>query len=828
MWRGRRRFRARQATRLPHGHRFVRGHRQRKRAAGYRRRYHRHCARVEFARCRAFALTNSSNGAFRIDPVTGAIILSGSVDYEAAAQHTVTARATSADGKNFAERNFAISVIDSPAAALEIDFPFAHANYAYAVAGVSGRIIHPDPSSISVRASAGAASADGVVAADGRFFVRDVAVAEGVQLTLTVTAAHAGNESASVSISLGRAPDLSTIESLIVDGARDRYLLADRYSGTIVAIARNGYARSVVTGAGKGSGTPLEEPIDLALDAENDRLYVLDNALDAVIRVDRLSGNRTVVSSGSIISPGVGTGTSLLNATALVFDASRRTLFVVDDGRDALVAIDPATGNRTTVSDNSPAYGATMNYWNSIALDAAHNRALAATPSLDSVYGIDLTTGVRSLVSDRARDIPNANRTFSAIAIAPARSAAFLADDFSNAVVRMDLTTGARTSITSSGLTAATLTHPVIGTGPELEWPTDVLYDETQDRLFVFEEGFADPLIEVDEATGNRTLLTNGAVGPGINFKDPAGITLDPSGRMAYVVDNIADIVVAVNLDDGSRRLIAGSPTGRGTIATNPLAVDVDAASGEVYVVDPTVDSLYALDILTGARRMISDQATGTGPPLDSPVDVAVDPLARVAYVVDSGVVNALFAVDLASGARRSVAQGFGRPLESRPRPRRRCLRVHRRRGDHPDRSRERPTRRRGGRRATARPARRPRFRRGASAAPRARPLSEQGVGDRPCHGQTQRGVRRPTNKQRHRRRRRSELGAAGSDSRRQHAPSRLRHRLRLRRRHRGRLVLRVPTNRGPIVSLAQHTDRSPTALERGDRLSLTARSPCS
>ena len=607
-----------------------------------------------------FALANSSNGAFAINAATGVITLAGSVDYETAARRTVTARATSADGQYFAEQNFAIDVTDSPAPAAVIDFPFKHANYAHTKVGVSGRVIHPDPSSISVRASAGAASTDGVVAADGRFFVRDVAVAEGSQLHVTVTASHAGNESGSSTISLGRAPDLTGVESMIVDSARDRYLLADRYSGTIVAIARSGYARSLVSGAGRGSGALLEEPVDLALDPTNARLYVVDNALDTVFRIDPLNGNRTVVSSNSVVSAGIGSGRNLLSPTALIVDSARGRLLVADDGYKALVAIDPATGNRTTVSDNTPVYGPTLNFWGRIALDAANNRAITATVSVDDVYGVDMTTGVHSLVSDRARDDPSAHRGFSDLAIAPARSAAYLADDFSNAVVRMELATGARRSITSSGLAAGTLTHPVIGSGPELEWPTDVTYDETQDRLFVFEEGFADPLIEIDEATGNRTLLTNGAVGTGINFKDPAGIVLDPAGSIAYVVDNIADIVVAVNLDDGSRRLIAGSPTGRGTIATDPVAVDLDPAAGELYVVDFTLNSLYSVNISTGAQRTISDQATGSGPSLGNPVDVAIDLTARTGYVVDAQV-DALFAIDLASGQRRVVASGLDR-----------------------------------------------------------------------------------------------------------------------------------------------------------------------
>jgi len=609
-----------------------------------------------------FSLTDSSNGSFAIDAATGVIAIAGSVDFESTPERTITARATSRDGRFFAERTFVVGIVDSPAPTLEIDFPFIHANYPYSRLGVSGRIVHPEPASISVHASTGAATADGTVTADGRFFVRGVVVVEGDGMALTVRASHAGNESYTKSVSLGRAPDLSIVESLIVDSARDRYLLADRYSGTIVAIGRSASFRYVVSGAGQGAGTNFDEPVGLALDADNDILYVIDRELDAVFRVDPRTGDRSVVSAGSIRTPAVGIGTSLLDATDIVFDASRQTLFVVDDGRNSLVAIDPASGNRTTVSDNNPIYGATMNFWNSIALDTAGNRVITATPSLDDMYGVDLTTGVRTLVSNLARDIPNANRSFRGVTVAPARGAAYLADDFSNAVVRMDLATGVRTSITSSGLIAGLLTHPAIGTGPELEWPTDVLYDADLDRLLVMEESWADPLIEVDEATGNRSMIIDGAVGAGINFKDPSGIVLDPSGRSAYVTDYIADIIVAVDLNDGSRQLIAGSPTGRGTIATDPLAIDVDSSTGELYVVDFTENSLYSLSVATGARRTVANQTTGTGPLLDNPIDVGIDSTARVAYVLDARA-DALFAVDLGSGQRRIVAAGFGRPV---------------------------------------------------------------------------------------------------------------------------------------------------------------------
>jgi hypothetical protein len=273
----------------------------------------------------SFALSNTSNGAFGINATTGVIRLVGNVDYEVAASRTVTARATSADGQYFSERDFTIGVIDSPAPTVEIDFPFPHANYAYATAGVSGRVIHPDPSSVDVRASAGSTSVLGVVAADGRFFVKDVPVAEGARMTLTVTASHAGNDADTKSVTLSRTPDATLVKSMILDSARDRYLLADRYNGTIVAVARSGYARSVVSGAGRGSGARLNEPVALALDAARGQLYVADRALETVLRVDALTGDRTIVSGGGLLGNETGSAALCSSRRTIQIRCSRST-----------------------------------------------------------------------------------------------------------------------------------------------------------------------------------------------------------------------------------------------------------------------------------------------------------------------------------------------------------------------------------------------------------------------------------------------------------------------------------------------------------------------
>ena len=599
-----------------------------------------------------FSMPDASGGVFAIDAMTGVVTLVGGVDYETAATRTITARATTADNLLFAERSFTVTVTDSPPPIVDIEFPFAHANYAYAVAGVSGRVTHADPASVAITASAGSTVVVGTVESDGRFFVKDVPVSGAGTVTIDVFAVDLGNDIDSKSVTFGRAPEITAVSAVILDAARDRFLFADRYSGAIIAVARNGFGRSVLSGAGRGSGSALVEATDLALDPQNDRLYVLDVELDSVFRVDLVTGDRVTVSG-----PNVGSGTTFLTATALAYDPSRGRLLVTDDGRNTLVAVNPATGDRTVVSDNSGAFGTAINFWTDLDLDLSRNRAIILSGNSDELFSIDLTTGARALMPKVSDDPVDASRFFTGISLAAESGVGYLADDFSNAVVRVDLSSGARRSVTSSGLPGP-FAHPVIGAGPLLEWPTDVFFDVVQSRLFVIEEGFADPFMEIDEASGTRTLLTDASVGSGINFKSPWGIRIDAAAQTAYVVDETADMVVAVDLRTGARCLIAGNATGRGTIDTAPLALALDEATNSLYVADFTLNSLYAVDIGTGAERVVSDQSRGTGAAFGNPYDVAVWSAASTVYVLDRQY-DVLVAVDIASGNRRPVASGF-------------------------------------------------------------------------------------------------------------------------------------------------------------------------
>jgi len=93
-----------------------------------------------------------------------------------------------------------------------------------------------------------------------------------------------------------------------------------------------------------GSGPGFVTPRGIAVESDGS-LMVVDFGLEAVVRVDQVSGDRTIISDTSI---GSGPGFESPLGIAVEADGS---LVVVDTGLEALVRVDQVSGNRTIISD---------------------------------------------------------------------------------------------------------------------------------------------------------------------------------------------------------------------------------------------------------------------------------------------------------------------------------------------------------------------------------------------------------------------------------------------------------------------------------------------
>jgi len=214
-------------------------------------------------------------------------------------------------------------------------------------------------------------------------------------------------------------------------------------------------ARTTVSSSSVGTGPALSDPNGIAVAANGD-LFVADfSAFDGnggIIRIDPVTGNRTQVSSnGHGSGPAFGFGP---DGIAIAADGS---LVVVDTFGYQVLRVDPATGNRTTISSNSVGTGPTFDYVYGLALESDGHILVCDIDGFDGNGGIiriDPATGNRTTVSSNAVGSGPALNRPASLALAPDGSiitGTVGADNAADgAVFRVDRASGNRTLISSN------------------------------------------------------------------------------------------------------------------------------------------------------------------------------------------------------------------------------------------------------------------------------------------------------------------------------------------------------------------------------------------
>ena len=584
-----------------------------------------------------YSLADNAGGSFAVDPVSGVVSVAGGVDFEASPVRTIVAEVAVGSGSRVrtAQQQFQIAVLDSPAPAAEITFPLAHARYGDGAISVSGFVSHAQLQNVNVSADAGGAPVQGEIA-NGKFHVRNIPISGLGTFTLTVTASHGGGDATTQRMTISREPELTYVPGMLLDESRSRVLLLDRDTPAIIASPLDGGPRSIVSGRHVGSGPAFVQPVALSPGPDARFVYVVDNERSALFRVDLATGDRTRLS---------GSGPDFLAPTELDFDPIRGLLIVSDEVSGVLTIV-PTTGERRLLSSPQTP-GPPIYYFRGVGFDLVRDRILVSDSS--SLFAVSPTTGARTMLSDGLSDLPGS--FLRGMNVVSQAGFAYVADEFTNRVARIDLASGIRQTITSSGI--AMYNVPPVGSGPWLEYPEDVVIDSAG-RMFVIAAEFAVPLMEI-RPNGDRVVVRDASLGSGVNFRGPHGLKFDAARRVLLSADNVADFIAEIDPSNGNRTVVSGRSDGRGTIDTDPMDAAFNASTSQYYSVDFTTNALYSARA-GEAPVVVSDAMIGSGPLLNNPTGIEIDEGTGVAYVMDGSVV---LAIDLATGARRTLASGF-------------------------------------------------------------------------------------------------------------------------------------------------------------------------
>lgn len=191
----------------------------------------------------------------------------------------------------------------------------------------------------------------------------------------------------------GSDSQMNVPRSLALDLTGERLFIADNLNEEprVLSISLESKALSVVSGAGVGSGDALEKPQQLAFDASSGRLYLVDRGTGQLLWIDPATGDRTSISS---------------------FDSEGLSLALTDNSQEAMVIsglalfrVNLATGERTFVSGSNPDTDEVIGGKYSLSgtegmvFDSENNRVFRASPSDYDIMAIDLSTGAQERVA---------------------------------------------------------------------------------------------------------------------------------------------------------------------------------------------------------------------------------------------------------------------------------------------------------------------------------------------------------------------------------------------------------------------------------------------
>jgi hypothetical protein len=262
-----------------------------------------------------------------------------------------------------------------------------------------------------------------------------------------------------------------------------------------------------------------------------------------------------------------------------------------------LVLVDPATGNRTIISDNSTGTGPTFNTTEGVAIE----------PDGDLLV-TDLTAG-----------------------------------GLGSRVIRVNPTTGDRTVISGPGTGAGVRPDRWYGI-VELNGTILVANSYSQDTAAI---------LSIDPATGNRTALSGDGVGTGPSFLSPVGLVVQGNHLL---LSDYYGLVFQVDLATGNRSRVGAGDFPAYPEAAAGLAVSSNGTilvSGQVYDNFPNnYPGVFTQDPTTHFYSIVSGYNVGTGPTMGNLGPTGIATAASGTILLDESTLNAVLSIDPITGNR--------------------------------------------------------------------------------------------------------------------------------------------------------------------------------
>jgi len=366
------------------------------------------------------------------------------------------------------------------------------------------------------------------------------------------------------------------ISDIVLDRAGNTIYDFETVTGTLFSLERDSGAIAVI--AESNSANDLFLPKALTLDESNNRLFVLSLSSEAVNIIDLNDGSRSVLANISLPN----NTNAFTYASDLVLDSVMNRVLVLDESL-GVISVDLDSGERSIVSDfRNIGLGLDIPVEPvDIELDVDGQRVFVLDQSRERIVAVDLNDGQRSLAYDAtALGDENLLSEPQGMAVDFNSNTAFILDSGAQAIIEVNLTSGDQTALAEAPSATSLLTEDLVydGTSNTLyasafegtltaislsdsnsvssaslfQNDRDIALDRVNNRIFTIGANQDITVYDVTTLEATTIDLRNSAVMP-----NPFAIDYDAASERLIVLDRKLGAIYLVDLETGEAVIIS-------------------------------------------------------------------------------------------------------------------------------------------------------------------------------------------------------------------------------------------------------------------------------